>query len=83
VLLEVLQVAEIRDKFRLVEKLLRRQVIEIDGIGKALHELGACQSSVKLDGKRCTHLEFQLESCIAAVQRNVCGRGHAVRPGTP
>jgi hypothetical protein len=42
VLLEVLQVAEIRHKLRLVEILLRRQVIEIDGIGKALHELGAC-----------------------------------------
>jgi hypothetical protein len=41
-LFEVLQVAEVCDKVWLVERLLLGQVVEIDGIGKALHKLGEC-----------------------------------------
>lgn len=40
--LEVLQVAEVGDKVGLVQHLLGCQVIEIGGIGEALHKLGAC-----------------------------------------
>ena len=39
---EVLQVAEVCDELGLVERLLLGQVVEIDGIGKALDKLGAC-----------------------------------------
>jgi hypothetical protein len=39
-LLEVLQVAEIGDKVRLVEHFLHGQIIEIHGICKALYKLG-------------------------------------------
>lgn len=39
-ILEVLEVAEVGDKVWLVEDLLLGQVIEIGGIGEALHELG-------------------------------------------
>jgi hypothetical protein len=38
---EVLEVAEVGDELRLVEHFLHGEVIEIDGIGKTLHELGA------------------------------------------
>jgi hypothetical protein len=41
-LAEVLQVAQIGDKLWLIEVLLGGEVIEIDGIRKALHKLGAC-----------------------------------------
>jgi len=41
-LLEVLQVAQVGNKLGLVEVLLRSEVIEIDRICKALHELGEC-----------------------------------------
>jgi hypothetical protein len=39
---EVLQVAEVGDEFGLVERFLLGQVVEIDGIGKALDKLGVC-----------------------------------------
>lgn len=41
-LLEILQVVEIGDKLWLVERLLLREVVQIDGIGKTLYKLGAC-----------------------------------------
>jgi hypothetical protein len=41
-LAEVLQVAQIGDELWLIEVLLGGEVIEIDGIRKALHKLGAC-----------------------------------------
>lgn len=37
---EVLKVAEVGHELRLVEHFLHGEVIEIDGIGKTLHELG-------------------------------------------
>lgn len=39
-LVEVLQVGEIGDEVRLVEHLLHSQVIEVHGVGEALHKLG-------------------------------------------
>jgi hypothetical protein len=43
-LLEVLQVAEIGDKVRLVEHFLHGQIVEIHGVCEALHELGAASA---------------------------------------
>lgn len=40
--LEVLQVGQIGYELRLVKVLLGAEIIEIDGIRKTLHELGAC-----------------------------------------
>ena len=41
-LLEVLQVGQVGDKVGPVERLLLGEKVEVDGIGKALHKLGAC-----------------------------------------
>lgn len=41
-ILEVLQVGEVGDKVGPVKRLLLGQEVEVDGIGKALHKLGAC-----------------------------------------
>jgi hypothetical protein len=49
-LLEVLQVAEIGHKVRLVEHLLHGQIIEIHGICEALYELGGHVSEGGLGG---------------------------------
>jgi hypothetical protein len=45
-LVEVLKVAKVGDKLRLVEHFLHGEVIEIDGIGKALYELGAVRAGI-------------------------------------
>jgi len=50
-LLEVLQVAEIGDKVRLVEHFLHGQIIEIHGICKALYKLGGHVSKGGLAGR--------------------------------
>jgi hypothetical protein len=43
-LLEILQVAEIGDKVRLVEHFLHSQIVEIHGVCEALHKLGAASA---------------------------------------